>query len=305
MKIRLGTRGSTLARWQADWVAATLRQRQFEVEQVLISTQGDQQQAPIGNLGSQGVFTKEIQRALLEDRIDLAVHSLKDLPTDPVPGLALAAVPQREACGDALISAAGMTLDELPEGARVGTGSLRRQTQLLHYRPELVVRDIRGNIDTRLKKLDDGDFDAIILAEAGLRRLDLADRITQLLPKAVMLPAVGQGALGLETRSDDPSTLQAVAPLNDPVAMAAVTAERALLATLRGGCLAPVGAWARVQRDGLRLDAAVLSRDGRKRIAVAEWGPVENAAEMGRQVAERLIAAGASELIAASRDHPA
>ena len=199
MSLRIGTRATALARWQAEWIARQLGERGVEVELVPISTTGDQQHGTIESIGGQGIFTKEIQRALLEGRIDLAVHSLKDLPTDVVPGLCVTAVPERAAVGDVLVCRKWASLDELPQRATLGTGSLRRRAQLLHVRPDLQIRDIRGNVDTRLRKLDQGEYDAIVLAEAGLRRLGLADRITQVLPLTLLLPAVGQGALAVET----------------------------------------------------------------------------------------------------------
>ena len=299
--VRLGTRGSPLARWQADWVTAQLRQLGYQVEQILISTQGDVRSGPIGSFGGQGVFTKEIQRALLEGQVDLAVHSMKDLPTEVIDGLSVAAIPPREKVGDVLISPGGVTLEQLPAGARVGTGSMRRRAQLLNVRPDLQLIDIRGNVDTRLKKLDSGDYEAIVLAEAGLTRLGLSERILQVLPKSVMLPAVGQGALALETRTSDEATRAAVAKLDDAETHAAVVAERALLATLRGGCLAPVGAWGRVEGGALKLDAVVLSPDGRERRYGQIEGAPADAANLGRDLAERLAAEGARDLIAASR----
>lgn len=315
LTLRLGTRGSALAQWQARWVAAQLASRGMATELVLISTEGDQQQGSIGTLGLQGVFTKEIQRALLEGQVDLAVHSLKDLPTEAVPGLSLSAVPLREAVGDVLVSRDAARLETLPEGARVGTGSTRRRAQLLHVRPDLQVLDLRGNVDTRLRKLDEGQYDAIILAEAGLRRLGWSERIGHVIAPSQMLPAVGQGALGLETRQDDQAARTAVGLLDDPPSHAAVLAERALLAALRGGCLAPVGAWARVEADRLRLTAAVLSADGRTRLfaedAVEVRIPAEGsesgeaareaASVLGIGVAEQLLGQGAAELIAQSR----
>jgi hydroxymethylbilane synthase len=309
--IRLGTRASALARWQAEWVAARLREAGHAVELVFITTSGDAQQVgSIGTIGGQGVFTKEIQRALLDGRVDLAVHSLKDLPTEPVAGLVLAAVPPREVVADVLISRNGKTFAELPAGARIGTGSARRQSQLRHARPELEYLDIRGNVDTRLNKLAAGEYDAIILAAAGLTRLGLADRITEELPRAMILPAVGQGALGLETRADDLATITALATLNDAASHAAVLAERAMLATLRGGCLAPVGGWARFESEGtLKLDGTVLSLDGRARLLVHESDELdlagerwpEQAAALGELVAQQLIMSGAERLIAAAR----
>lgn len=299
--IRLGTRSSPLALWQANWVADRLRELGAEVELVRITTTGDQRSGPLGAVGGQGLFTKEIQRALLDEQVDLAVHSLKDLPTELVPGLALAAVPPRERCGDALLQPRGQRLAELPQGAHVGTGSMRRQAQLLHRRPDLRVSDIRGNVDTRLRKLDDGEYDAIVLAEAGLTRLGLADRITEVLDKELMLPAVGQGALGLEVREGDAETRAFVGRLDDTATRAAVLAERALLRELRGGCLAPVGAWGRIDEGRLRLDAVVLSRDGVERRHAVASGDPGDAESLGARVAAELLAAGAAELIQGAR----
>lgn len=301
-KIRIGTRASQLALWQSHWVADQLRSRGVEVDIIHITTQGDVTRGPLGQIGGQGLFTKEIQRALLDGSIDLAVHSLKDLPTEPVEGLVLGAVPARAGEGDALISPHGNDLMQLPQGAKVGTGSARRQAQLLHARPDLVMAEIRGNLDTRLRKLDEGQYDALVLAEAGLRRLGWEDRITQVLPKSIMLPAVGQGALGLEIRADDAGTQEAVAPLDDPATHTAVVAERAMLASLRGGCLAPVGAWGRIEATGrLRLDGVVLSADGRHRLAAYADSDPADAVQLGQQVAADLLKQGAAELIAASR----
>ena len=302
-RLRLGTRASSLARWQAEWVAARLADAGVEVELITIATEGDvQQSGPIGASGTQGVFTKRIQEALLAKEVDLAVHSLKDLPTDPVDGLALTAVPERESVADVLVCREAPSLDRLKEGAIVGTGSLRRQAHLLHVRPDLVVRNIRGNIDTRLRKVDEGEFDATVLAEAGLKRLGLTDRITEVLPISIMLPAVGQGALGIETRSDDTATREALAPLDHAPTHQAVAAERTLLSALRGGCLAPVGAWARTEGEVLRLSAVVLSHDGRKKLEETATAEPSAAEELGRQVAGALLRAGAAELIASARD---
>lgn len=302
VQIRLGTRASALARWQADWVLARLQERGARVTLVPISTSGDRdQQLPVDRIGGQGVFTKEIQRALLDGRIDLAVHSLKDLPTAVVEGLSLAAVPHRAPTGDVLVSRRYPRLSELPQGAVVGTGSLRRQSQLLHYRADLKVREIRGNVDTRLRKLDEGQFDAIVLAEAGLQRLGLADRITELVPPSILLPAVGQGALGLETRADDRATRATVEPLDHPETHAAVVAERAMLAALHGGCMAPIAAWARVEEGILHITGRVLRRDGSEKLEASHLGPADDAASIGRELADELIARGAAGLIEASR----
>lgn len=323
--LRLGTRGSQLARWQAEWVTAELQQRGHTVELVEVATQGDiDRTRSIEAIGSQGVFTKAIQQALLAGEVDLAVHSLKDLPTVPVDSLMLAAVPTRESPADALVVGRGARSEErefdergivgvsigsdplealsrLPQQARIGTGSLRRQAQLRHARPDLLVAEVRGNVETRLRKLDEGQFDAIVLAEAGLRRLGLADRIAHLLPFNVMLPAVGQGALGIECRRDDHETLAALALLNDPATLAAVMAERALLAHLCGGCMAPVGALAAVEGRALKLQAVVLSADGSQRLFANDAGTPHEASDVGRRVADALLAQGAAELIAGSR----
>lgn len=302
-RLRLGTRSSALARWQAEWVAAQLSMRGVPVELVPITTRGDSaQQDRIGDLGSPGVFTKELQRALLADTIDLAVHSLKDLPTEAVAGLELIAVSERESVIDVLVSRDRLLLDQLPPGAAIGTASARRRAQLLHRRPDLQMRDIRGNVDTRLEKLSAGQFDALVLAHAGLKRLGLEDRITQRLEPDVMLPAVGQGALAIEARSLDRAARAAVEPLDHVNSHRAVLAERALLAALKGGCQAPIGAWARLQADGqLQLDGVVLSVDGKKRIAACHSAPPDRALELGSEVADRLLAQGASALVEQAR----
>jgi hydroxymethylbilane synthase len=270
---------------------------------VPITTAGDQnQQASIGTIGTAGVFTKELQRALLDGRIDLAVHSLKDLPTENVAGLLLAAVPLRESAGDAVVSRGRVRLAELRQNAVIGTGSLRRQSQLLHARPDLQVREIRGNVETRIRKLHEGQFDALVLAEAGLKRLGLAAEIVDILTTSIMLPAVGQGALGLEARDDDTVTLAALKPLDDQSTHAAVLAERSLLSALRGGCLAPVGAWGRIDANGeLRLSATVLSRDGQQRLDAQAAQEPNSAIELGCRVAEMLLDQGAAKLIETSR----
>ena len=302
--LRIGTRKSPLARWQAQWVAAELEKLGNSIEMVWIVTQGDVTAQPLGTVGGQGLFTKEIQRALLDGEIDLAVHSLKDLPTQPIDGLALAAVPQREVVGDCLIAPLGTTIENLPLGARIGTGSLRRAAQLRAWRADLEILDIRGNVETRIKKLDDGIYEAIVLAEAGLHRLGYLDRVAQKLPLHRLLPAVGQGALGLETRADDETTLKALSALNHAASQLAVTAERSLLAHLRGGCLAPVAAWCRMEGDKLRLEAKVLSLDGQTQLQADRRFAPDQAQEEGRLAAEELIAAGAQQLIESARTKP-
>jgi hydroxymethylbilane synthase len=299
-----------------------LRQSGQAVELIEISTRGDVEHArPIEEIGTRGVFTKEIQRALLSGIVDLAVHSCKDLPTERVEGLVLVAVPPRETPADVLIMRTERRVQEtdnqfspisghplggsaLQHGARVGTGSLRRQAQLRHVRPDLQMVDIRGNVDTRLRKLNEGQFDAIVLAEAGLRRLGFVERITHVLPFDWMLPAVGQGALAIECRADDHTTRAAATILDDPQSHAAVLAERALLAHLRGGCMAPVGALAEIRGSQLTLSAAVLSTDGAQRIFSRdsiEATELLAAEALGHRVAEALLTQGAAELIAAAR----
>jgi hydroxymethylbilane synthase len=318
--IRLGTRASKLARWQADWVAARLRESGHAIQIVEITTSGDVAQlGPVADIGAPGVFTKEIQRAVLAGDVDIAVHSLKDLPTDAIAGLTLAAVPPRESPADVLVTRAGSREQGagsdsllrapcplLPLSARVGTGSLRRQAQLRHARRDLQIENIRGNVDTRVRKLDDGEFDAIVLAAAGLKRLGLAARVAQVLPFDVMLPAVGQGALGIECRADDAATLAAVKLIDDADSHAAVLAERSLLAHLCGGCLAPIGALGQIENGHLRLTAVVLNPDGTQRLVASDAASPVDTIALGRRVADALLAQGAAELIAASRlDFPA
>jgi hydroxymethylbilane synthase len=251
-------------------------------------------------MGSPGAFTKEIQRALLDGRVDLAVHSLKDLPTAGVAGLLVAAVPRRASPSDAVVSASGVSLAELPRGAVIGVGSPRRRAQLLRFRPDLRMIDVRGNVDTRLRKLDAGQCDALVLAAAGLVRLGLAARITEILPFEVMLPAPGQGALAVEVRADDAPALKTVAALDHPPSRAEVTAERTLLAALGGGCLAPVAALGRVEQSRLTLTARVLSPDGARMHESAASAEPSAAESLGRRLAEELLAAGAAELIRAA-----
>ncbi len=302
-RLRLGTRASALAQWQARWVATALAQHGAQVELVLLSSEGDQhQQQPIGALNTQGVFTKTLQQALLAGQIDLAVHSLKDLPTETVAGLRLAAVPPREEVADVLVSTVADSLEQLPEGASVGTGSPRRQAQLLAYRADLVVQAIRGNLDTRLRKLREGQVQALVLAKAGLTRLGWQSEIRQEFSAEVMLPAVGQGALGIECRSDDTGVCQQLAQLDHLPTHCAVRAERALLAELRGGCLAPVAAWARPDSpDSLRLSARVLSIDGSQRLDADLIGEMHQPEDLGKRVAAALLEMGAARLIADSR----
>ena len=292
----IGSRGSKLALWQARWIEARLREAGRETRIEIIKTTGDTiSDVALAQVGSKGIFTKEIEEALLDGAIDLAVHSLKDLPTELPAGLALAAVPEREDPRDALV---GFRLADLPRGARVGTSSLRRSAQLRGLRPDLDIRDIRGNVDTRLRKLDAGDFDGTLLACAGLRRLGLDHRITEALEPSVMAPAVGQGALAIETRAGDRETIEAVARLEHAETRSAVEAERALLEALGGGCQVPLGAHARVIDGDIHLMAAVVAPDGSKVIRAEQSGPAADPIALGRRTAETLLEGGAAELIA-------
>ncbi|HBI41693.1 MAG TPA: hydroxymethylbilane synthase [Planctomycetales bacterium] len=304
LPLRIGTRGSPLALWQAEYVAGRLQPLTAPrpIELVQIETSGDVvRDLPLSQIGGDGVFTKEIQRALLSNVVDVAVHSLKDLPTTHVEGLTLGAVPPRGATGDVFVSRRHARFDDLPQGAVVATGSLRRRAQALHRRPDLKLTAIRGNVGTRLHKLDEQNLDAIILAQAGLERLGLSSNITEILDPLWMLPAVGQGALGLECRSDDRTTLTVLELLNDAPTRQAVLAERALLRGLGGGCLVPIGARAVIDGYRLTLHAAVLAPDGSRRVADEAEGPAVDAEQIGQALAERMLEQGARELLAMQR----
>jgi hydroxymethylbilane synthase len=301
LPLRIGTRGSPLALWQARHVADLLRPLASPrpVELVEIETSGDVvRDLPLSQIGGDGVFTKEIQRALLDRRVDVAVHSLKDLPTTPVAELVLAAVPPRGPSGDVFVSRRHRRFDDLPLGAVVGTSSLRRRSQALHRRPDLRLVNVRGNVGTRLSRLDGTELDALILAQAGLERLGLGSHITEILDPDWMLPAVGQGALGLECRADDATTRALLLPLDDPPTHQSVLAERAFLRTLGGGCLVPVGAAALIRDDLLTLRGAVLPPDGSARVAGVEEGRSDQAEAIGGRLASKLLADGARELLA-------
>jgi hydroxymethylbilane synthase len=298
--VRIGTRGSPLALWQARHVADGLRAVApgRPVELVEIQTSGDVvRDAPLAQIGGEGVFTKEIQRALQAGAVDVAVHSLKDLPTFAVENLVLAAVPPRGPTGDAFVSARHRCFADLPHGATVATSSLRRRAQALHRRPDLRMVNIRGNVETRLRRLHDEQLDGLILAQAGLERLGLGQHVTEILDPSWMLPAVGQGALGLECRADDAATLALLGRIDDLTTRQAVLAERALLRELGGGCQVPVGALARIEGGTLTVVGVVLKPDGTRRIAAEHAGPPAAAAELGRQLAETLLAQGARELL--------
>lgn len=297
--IVIGSRGSQLALWQARWVESQLTALGAECRIEIIKTTGDKiTDVPLsqvgGQTGTKGLFTKEIEEALIERKVDVAVHSLKDMPTELPAGLALQAIPQREDVRDAVL---GSTLAELPSGAVVGTSSLRRSAQLRAIRPDLRVESVRGNLDTRIRKLDEGQYAAILLAAAGLRRLGWADRIAELIPVEVMCPAVGQGALAVETRDEDGDVERLVHRLNHAGTHAAVTAERALLAALEGGCQVPIGAFSEVQGDELHLRAVVVSPDGGSVVRGARRGKAGDAAALGRDLGAHLLDSGARAIL--------
>jgi hydroxymethylbilane synthase len=299
-KLIIGSRGSKLALVQANWVKTQLESGHagLSVEIEVIKTSGDVfLEAPLSQIGGKGLFTKEIEEALLCGKVDLAVHSLKDLPTTLPDGICLGAVTRREDVRDAFVSNRFGGLAELPRGARVGTSSLRRQSQLLSLRPELEILNLRGNLDTRLRKLDEGRYDAIILACAGLNRLGLQDRIRERIPVEKVCPAIGQGALGVEARSDDAQTLQALRCLRDEETGFAVSAERALLKRLGGGCQVPIAGYAWVEQGALQMLGLVASLDGRKVFRDRVSGSRQKAEELGKQLAERLLAQGAQEVV--------
>jgi hydroxymethylbilane synthase len=296
--IRIGTRGSALALAQTEWVKRALEERhpELRVEIVRIKTSGDRfLTSPIPAIGK-GIFVKEIEDALLEKKIDLAVHSMKDLPTAATAGLVIAAAPEREDALDALVSRARGGLNDLPPGARIGTGSLRRRAQLLHHRPDLVVEAIRGNVDTRLKKMDQGEVDGLLMAAAGLKRLGLAGRIGECLAPEICLPAPAQGALALQTRAAD-AVIRIVEFLRHEPTMRETAAERALLDRLGGGCQLPIGARAWAEGEKIKLAAVVADPDGRKLLREECEGAADAAERIGVEVAERLLASGAGRLL--------
>jgi hydroxymethylbilane synthase len=291
--IVIGSRGSQLALWQANHISACLRALGAETRLEIIKTTGDKiTDVPLAQVGGKGLFTKEIEEALLAGTIDLAVHSLKDMPTALPQGLTLSAIPEREDPRDAWI---GRPMAELPAGGKVGTSSLRRAAQLHALGQGFVIENLRGNVDTRLRKLDEGQYDAIVLAAAGLRRLGWADRIGELIDPEIMCPAVGQGALAIETRNDGGPAQEIARKLNHAATNAAVTAERALLARLEGGCQVPIGAHATVEGSMIHLRAIVASPDGSRMVRDRASGT--DPVALGRELGERLLAAGAREIL--------
>ncbi|OLE49153.1 MAG: hydroxymethylbilane synthase [Acidobacteria bacterium 13_1_20CM_3_58_11] len=294
--LRIGTRGSMLAKWQAESVRKQLfAATGMEAEIVIIKTSGDKmQQVPLTQIGVKGIFIKELEEALLEESIDLAVHSVKDVPTDLPSRLIFPAVCRRDDVRDCLV---GSTLANLRQRARVGTSSLRRQAQLKHLRPDLDLRDLRGNVDTRLRKVESGEYEAVMVAKAGLDRLGLSQRISEVLSPEVCMPAVGQGAIAVECRLKDTEAADLLAPLDDAETRTAIIAERALLSALHGGCQVPLGAWARIERNELLLDACVCSVDALQYVKERATGPPDQAAQLGERMARVLIEAGAQSIL--------
>jgi len=285
-----------LAKWQAESVRKQLfAATGMEAEIVIIKTSGDKmQQAPLTQIGGKGIFIKELEEALLEESIDLAVHSVKDVPTDLPSRLIFPAVCRRDDVRDCLV---GSTLANLRQGARVGTSSLRRQAQLKHLRPDLDLRDLRGNVDTRLRKVESGEYEAVMVAKAGLDRLGLSQRISEVLSPEVCMPAVGQGAIAVECRLKDTEAADLLAPLDDAETHTAIIAERALLSALHGGCQVPMGAWARIERNVLLLDACVCSVDASQYVKERATAPPDQAAQLGEHMARVLIEAGAQSIL--------
>ena len=304
-KLRIGSRGSQLALWQANHISALLRARGHEVEIEIIRTTGDKiTDVPLAQVGAKGglgkgIFTKEIEEALAAGLVDLAVHSLKDLPTELSSGFDLAAITEREDPRDAFCSRLYSSIEDLPQKARVGTSSLRRQAQLKAIRADLDIHPLRGNVDTRLRKLEQGEYDAIILASAGLKRLGKTESINQIFSAEIMCPAAGQGALGIEIREGDSATRQHLAFLNDDAVRAATTCERALLNRLGGGCQVPIGALAELRDGKLHLDAIVADPDGSRLLRESRDGDLNDPEQLGNATAEGLLRRGADEILEA------
>lgn len=305
--LRIATRQSRLALWQAEHVAAKLRAAHASLEVVLVpmTTQGDRiLDRTLAQVGGKGLFIKELEIAISEDRADVAVHSMKDVPSELPEGMMLAAMLSRADPRDAFLSLRHASFDALPRGARVGTSSLRRQCQIKTLRPDLDVVALRGNVDTRLRKLQDGEYDAIVLAAAGLVRLGLADRITHLIDTQRSLPAVGQGIVGIECRSDDARSIELVQALNDPSSRHCCEAERAFALRLQGSCQSPIAGFAELEGDRLQLRGLVGSADGRTVYRGSIEGSVSQRHALGTALAERLLAEGAGDLLAELRSHP-
>lgn len=299
--IRIATRDSLLALWQADYVSAALKTAHpgLEVELIKMKSRGDKiLDTPLAKIGGKGLFVKELEEGMLRGDADIAVHSMKDVPMEFPEGLHLAVICDREDPRDAFVSNTYQSLDQLPEGAIVGTSSLRRQCQLLDIRPDLQIRFLRGNVQTRLRKLDDGEYDAIILASAGLIRLELGERITDFIETTAMLPAVGQGAVGIECRVDDDEIHRLLAPLNHAETFTRVSAERAMNHRLEGGCQVPIAGFAELNGDQISMRGLVGEPDGTKSIRAEINGPAAEAISLGEKLADDLLSQGAGEILA-------
>lgn len=298
--LKIGTRGSKLALWQANWVKSSLEVKHpfLSIELEIIKTKGDKiLDVPLAKVGGKGLFVKEIEEALIDGRIDLAVHSMKDMPGDIPKGLCIGAIPEREIPQDVLISRHKKPLSELAPGDKIGTSSLRRKAQLLHARPDLVILPLRGNLDTRLKKLETENLDAIVLAAAGVKRLGLESRITEYLDENIMLPAVGQGALCIEIRQNDPVVEPIVASLEHPHTRTVILGERAFLNRLEGGCQVPIAAYGKIDKNTFTLAGLVATVDGKTLFKETLAGSEESSESIGIKLAERLISMGAEEII--------
>jgi hydroxymethylbilane synthase len=298
--VRIGTRGSLLALWQANWIKDTLIQKNpdITVELVKIKTTGDKiHDAPLAKVGGKGLFVKEIEDALLSKKIDLAVHSMKDVPTDLPVGLHISSITEREDPRDALLSRGDKKINELPQDAEIGTSSLRRQAQLLHLRPDFKINQLRGNLDTRIKKLQTEELEAVILAAAGIKRMGWEEKITEYIPTEICLPAIGQGAVGIETRVDDETINSLVASLNHHPTSAVVRAERAFLKRLEGGCQVPIAAFGEIHGGTIQLRGLVGRIDGSEIVKDSLEGPLEKLEEIGVELAEKLLSMGADEIL--------
>jgi hydroxymethylbilane synthase len=297
-RLRIGSRGSQLALWQANHISALLRDRGYDVELEIIKTTGDKiTDVALAKVGTKGMFTKEIEEALADDRVDLAVHSLKDLPTEMQPGFEIAAITKRENPRDVFVSRNYAAIEDLPQGARVGTSSLRRQAQIKALRVDLDIYPLRGNVDTRLRKLNSGEYDAIILAAAGVTRLGLTAMVKQIIPPEVMCPAAGQGALGIEIRLGDEVTRRQLAFLDDAAARATTTSERALLNKLGGGCQVPIGAFAEIHHGRLHLQGVVANPDGSEVLREARDG--DDPEKLGAELGDSLLRKGGDAILQA------
>ncbi len=298
--LRIATRKSPLALWQTNHVAQALQQthQQLKIELIEITTKGDKiLDTPLAKIGGKGLFVKELEHCLFDKRADIAVHSVKDLPVEFPEGLILPVMLTRANPYDAFVSNEYANLDALPEGAIVGTASLRRQSQLLNYRPDLNIRSLRGNVGTRLSKLDQGEFDAIILAAVGLQRLNMDDRIRQIFTEDIMLPAIGQGAIGIECRTDDSNTMELIKVLNDPLTASRVTAERALNKRLNGGCQFPIAGFSQIEDDRLNLRGFVGDLAGKEVLHDSIEGSIDSAEYLGDTLGKNLLAQGADKLL--------